>query len=196
MTRSCIWSCLPGTAPQLGTQGTTDPVSWLQWLPVWVLSSPSLAAVSPWQRACPAAASSAATSSTTFVFPAFVSCSALAAGQARHPFQSSLCFIGEIAGQKYTGFKQGENSISLLFFFPPAKMPSLGRAVTHTLQAAHPLAKSGQTRVCARCAVSDGQEQAGGDIFFLSPTTWADLKFSFAVRRVIFRATLSPGWIC
>lgn len=42
-----------------------------------------------------------ATSSAAFVFPAFVSCSALAAGQARHPFQSSLCFIGEIAGQKY-----------------------------------------------------------------------------------------------
>lgn len=92
---------------QLGAGGTNAWISHgsggSQSIPVWVPSSPglghcvSMATHSPCRRGI----LGFTTSSPAFVFPAFVSCSALAASQARHPFQSSLCFIGEIAGQKY-----------------------------------------------------------------------------------------------
>lgn len=149
----------------------------LRWLPVHPSAGPflpGLAAVSPWRRALPAAEHPwLTTSSAAFVFPAFVSRLALAAGQARHPFQSSLCFIGAVAAQKSMGFNQGENTVF------PRSPPSPSRAaVAQQSWRDHIAWQRAAGWGCASGHTSDGQEQVGADVFLLSPSpSIADISF-------------------
>jgi len=103
-----------------------------------------------------------APSSAAFVFPAFVSrsASALAAGQAGHPFQSSLCVIGESWSEMYATSPGREHGVSLLSVFPPAKAQSLGGAGRGPADSRAPAQSPGHS-----CRVSTGRSKERGGHF-------------------------------
>lgn len=148
----------PAVPPSLSSPAAVVPAA--PGLPVHPSAGPFLPALSPWRRALPAAEHPRlATSSAAFVLAAFVSRLALAAGQARHPFQSSLCFIGAVAAQKSVGFNQGENTVF------PRSPPSPGRAGVE-----HIAWQRAAGRGCASGHASDGQQQVGAGVSLLSPS--------------------------